>query len=147
MMRKDILSILGMAMLLGIACGLDSLTDLLNSGFENLSIHGLTLTWALLGIQLFFAVLVLALVWFVLGNGELSRISAYVFIATGLLILLAASPPILVWLAEFPTEQFPRSVLTRWPIFRVEATQRIVEAAAFILVTGVIRLGLRQSQS
>ena len=139
-MRKDWIAIAGMLTTLLVSFGLDLITDQLFSSFKDLSLNGIVLMWAILGVQVFFAAMMLLLAWFVFSNHELHRTTPIVFMAAGLIILILATPTFRFLFAELPVDGFPRSLLGHWPLFRIEVTQRLVEAAAFILVMGLIRL-------
>lgn len=145
---RDVISIVAMLATLAAAYGIDRLTKQLNLVIKTtLSIHPSLVMWAILVTQVLFATTIVLLAWFTLKRGELGRITPAVFIATGLLILLTATPTFWTSWANVPGDWFIRELFAKGPLYNLSPAGRLAEAAAFILVIGVLRVLLRPSRS
>jgi uncharacterized membrane protein len=134
-MRTTFAPILAMLASLAVALALDLLTkDLLQLGYGTQMLYGV------LGVQVLFAATFLLLAQFALRSDERRAIVSAVFIATGIIILVMASPAFTITLANAPPDSPLSAIFHAPPLFPLLATQRFVEAAAFVLVIGLMRL-------
>lgn len=134
-MRTILAPLFPMVATLGVALALDSLTKrLLLVGY------GAQMLYGLLAVDIVFAVAILLLTQIVLKTEARPRAVPIIFIVTGLLILFLATPAFTIGLASLPPDFPLRGIFHTPPLFPIAATQRLVEAAAFILTIGVFSL-------
>lgn len=141
-MKNRIISIIGMIALLALSLGFDRWFQQFERSIQGDFDASLLRWWIWVSSIPVFAVIVMALAWWVFRKSNSDRVISYVFLGTGLLVWIISTPAFnRIW-AYLPFDRFPRTWVRH---INIIPDQLVVSAGAFIAAIGIWSLiGKRQ---
>lgn len=136
MKKKNIAAIL---VFVGILVAFDRLDSFIGQNSDTIIKSPTTHLWIEIGYYLVFASLILLFQYLLVTQRGENKAMLYIFLGTGLLILLMYSPLFTVWF-NLPNDRFPRTLF-----FSPRPTSMMAQAGAFALATSIFGLLSRKN--